>query len=575
MKRTFIIRNVILTILILAIIIGVSYYFITTNNKKYEIEKVEQYNYFLLKQDGKTGVIDRSGNIVIDVKYDDIKIPNPQKDVFVCYSGENSQILNSQKEQILNNYQDVEPIKLQNIASNLMFEKSVLSYKENDKYGLINFQGKKITKPIYDEISGLSYKEGELLVKQNDKYGVINIKGHKLIDIEYDKIAVDGYYTNDDGYKYAGYIITTTTQEGYRYGYINYNGKLILKPEYNELSRITDIMNNENAYLLCAKNGQFGVNKNEKEIVKNEYQSISYDKTNDLLVVEKSKKYGIASLDGKIIVPAQFLQIDVIGNYLYAKNEQGTIVYDNQGKETNMDTNISILNTENEKYKIKIDNQNETKYGLITKEGKELIEEKYSYMEYLYNDYFIVSNENSKLGVVNNKDAVKIPIENDSVQKVEGTDLIQSVVANTTKLYDKTMNNICEMENATVEVNSDYIKIYNDKQIQYFSKDGKELKNTDTYPNNELFSKQENGKWGFVNKNGSMVVEAKYDKVTEFNEYGYAAVNKDGKWGAINKKGEEVVEPIYTINDNKEPSFIGKYYQVKYGFGEVYYTDAK
>ncbi len=575
MKRTFIIRNVILTILILAIIIGVSYYFITTNNKKYEIEKVEQYNYFLLKQDGKTGVIDRSGNIVIDVKYDDIKIPNPQKDVFVCYSGENSQILNSQKEQILNNYQDVEPIKLQNIASNLMFEKSVLSYKENDKYGLINFQGKKITKPIYDEISGLSYKEGELLVKQNDKYGVINIKGHKLIDIEYDKIAVDGYYTNDDGYKYAGYIITTTTQEGYRYGYINYNGKLILKPEYNELSRITDIMDNENAYLLCAKNGQFGVNKNEKEIVKNEYQSISYDKTNDLLVVEKSKKYGIASLDGKIIVPAQFLQIDVIGNYLYAKNEQGTIVYDNQGKETNMDTNISILNTENEKYKIKIDNQNGTKYGLITKEGKELIEEKYSYMEYLYNDYFIVSNENSKLGVVDNKDAVKIPIENDSVQKVEGTDLIQAVVANTTKLYDKTMNNICEMENATVEVNSDYIKIYNDKQIQYFSKDGKELKNTDTYPNNELFSKQENGKWGFVNKNGSMVVEAKYDKVTEFNEYGYAAVNKDGKWGAINKKGEEVVEPIYTINDNKEPSFIGKYYQVKYGFGEVYYTDAK
>jgi len=575
MKRTFIIRNVILTILILAIIIGVSYYFITTNNKKYEIEKVEQYNYFLLKQDGKTGVIDRSGNIVIDVKYDDIKIPNPQKDVFVCYSGENSQILNSQKEQILNNYQDVEPIKLQNIASNLMFEKSVLSYKENDKYGLVNFQGKKITKPIYDEISGLSYKEGELLVKQNDKYGVINIKGNKLIDIEYDKIAVDGYYTNDDGYKYAGYIITTTTQEGYRYGYINYNGKLILKPEYNELSRITDIMDNENAYLLCAKNGQFGVNKNEKEIVKNEYQSISYDKTNELLVAEKSKKYGIASLDGKIIVPAQFSQIDVIGNYLYAKNEQGTIVYDNQGKETNMDTNISILNTENEKYKIKIDNQNETKYGLITKEGKELIEEKYSYMEYLYNDYFIVSNENSKLGVVDNKDAVKIPIENDSVQKVEGTDLIQAVVANTTKLYNKTMNNICEMENATVEVNSDYIKIYNDKQIQYFSKDGKELKNTDTYPNNELFSKQENGKWGFANKNDSMVVEAKYDKVTEFNEYGYAAVNKDGKWGAINQKGEEVVEPIYTINDNKEPSFIGKYYQVKYGFGEVYYTDAK
>jgi len=36
MKRTFIIRNVILTILILVIITGVAYYFITTNNKKYD-----------------------------------------------------------------------------------------------------------------------------------------------------------------------------------------------------------------------------------------------------------------------------------------------------------------------------------------------------------------------------------------------------------------------------------------------------------------------------------------------------------------------------------------------------------
>ena len=34
---------------------------------------------------------------------------------------------------ILTNYQNIEPIRLQNIASNLMFEKSVLSYKENDK----------------------------------------------------------------------------------------------------------------------------------------------------------------------------------------------------------------------------------------------------------------------------------------------------------------------------------------------------------------------------------------------------------------------------------------------------------
>ena len=166
----------------------------------------------------------------------------------------------------------------------------------------------------------MPYKEGELLVKQNDKYGVINIKGSKLINIEYEQITVDGYYTEQNGYKFAGYIVSNKTQEGYRYGYINNNGKLILKVEYNQLSRITDIEDNDNAYLLGAKNGQFGVTKNDKEIIKNEYQSITYDTTNQILLIERSKKYGVASLDGKIIVPAQYDQIDVTGVYLYAKD---------------------------------------------------------------------------------------------------------------------------------------------------------------------------------------------------------------------------------------------------------------
>ena len=95
---------------------------------------------------------------------------------------------------------------------------------------------------------------------------------------------------------------------------------MILKLEYNQLSRITDIKDDENVYLLGAKNGQLGVNKNEKELIKNEYQSISYDQTNQLFVVEKSKKYGVATLEGKIIVPEQYNQIDIVGIYLYAKN---------------------------------------------------------------------------------------------------------------------------------------------------------------------------------------------------------------------------------------------------------------
>lgn len=575
MKRTFIIRCILIAVLVIAIIVGVSIYFIYQNGRRYEIEEVKQYNYFTLRKDNLYGVIDRSGNIIIDPTYDDVKIPNPEKPVFVCYEGEDTKVLNENKEEILTDYDKVEPIQLKNTVDDLIYEKSVLKYQEDGKYGLINFEGKRITKPIYESIDSLNYKEGQLLVKQDGKLGVINIKGNNLIDIKYDQINVDGYYTKEDGYNYSGYIVSVTTEQGYRYGYIDCNGKLLLEPKYNQLSRVTQIQDNENAYIICAENGRYGVIKNDENIIPNEYQSIEYDEGNNLFTIEKGKKYGIANIEGNIIVPTEYSQIDITGVYLYATNDQGVVVYNSDGTQANIDTNIAIINTSNEKYKIRIDNSNGTKYGVIDKEGQQVIEEKYNYIEYLFDNYFIASTENSKLGIIDNKDNVKVEINNDLLQKIDGTEIIQTMTAsdNVTRLYDKSLNKICEMANANIEVKDNYIKVSNTEETKYFSKEGKELKNTEVYPNNTLFAKNENGKWGFANKNGDTVVEAKYDRVTEFNEYGFAGVELDGKWGVLNSKGEEILAPTYVFNDETEPYFIGQYYQVKYALGGVYYTD--
>lgn len=575
MKRNFIIRTTILVVLAVAIIAGLSYYFITENGKKYEVAKVNQYNYFVLKSGDKTGVIDRTSNIIIDAKYDDVKIPNPEKPIFVCYQDGKTVILNEQKQEILTAYENIEPIQLKNITSDLMYEKSVFKYQKDGKFGLVNFEGKKITNPIYENIEGLPYKEGELLIKKDGKFGVINIKGNELIKNEYDSINVDGYYSLDNEYKYAGYIVSNTTNEGYRYGYINYKRKLLLKPEYNQLSRFIDIADNENAYILASKNGRYGVLKNGEQLIANEYQSIEYDEGNNIFTIELSKKYGVSNLEGKIIVPAEYKQIDITGIYLYARNDQGVTVYNTDGTQANIDTNIAILNTRNEKYRIRIDNKNGTKYGVIGKNGEQIIEEQYNYIEYLYENYFIVSNSNSKLGIIDDKNNIKVKIENDSLQKIEGTDVVEATIANENikRLYSKDMTKICEMANANIENKNEYIKISNGEDIKYFDKQGKELKNTEVYPNNTLFAKKTDNKWGFTDKNGNIVVEEKYDKVTEFNNYGYASIQKDGKWGVINSKGEEIIKPTYVLSNNTEPTFIGKYYQVIYGFGEIYYTD--
>ncbi len=572
-------KNVIIVILILVFvfaIVGISIYEVTNeNSRKYEIAKIEEYKYFVFKHNSKYGVIDRQGNTIIEPEYEEIKIPNPEKDLFICYKDEEEKILNKDNKEILNNYTTVDSIRLRNIASDLMYEKTVLKYSKDGKYGLIDFDGREITKPIYEDIDSLPYKEGELLIKQNGKYGIINIKGKRLIDNKYDEIKVDGYYIENEGYRYSGYIVSIKTEEGYRYGYINNKGKDIIKTEYNQLNRVTSIDDSNNVYLIVAKNGQVGVMKNKDIIIPNEYQSIVYDSNNKVFEVEKSKKFGIYNMEGKQIVPVEYDQIDITGIYLYAQNAQGTIVYNSNGTEANINSNVAILNTDNEKYKIRINNENGTKYGIINQEGKKLVEERYNYISYLYDKYFIVSKENGKLGVIDDKDNVKIEIKYDSLQRIQDTDLIQASITkeNEMHVFSNEMTEICNLKNGIIEKEKDFIKVYNSSETKYISLEGKEIKNTEVYPENKIFAKSQNNKWGFVDKNGKVIVDFKYEKATELNEYGFAAVKKDSKWGAINEEGKETSEPKFEVDNTVEPSFIGQYYKVVYGYGEFYYTD--
>ena len=572
-------KNIILLVIALIVFIAVGFFIfkiIGDNGKKYEITKVNEYNYFVLKHEGKYGVIDKKGNIIISPEYESVKIPNPEKDLFICFNTSDSKVLNEKNELILNNFSKVEPVRLKNIASDLMYEKSVLKYSKDDKYGLVNYDGKQITGPIYEELDSLPYKEGELLVKQDGKYGIINIKGNTIIKNEYDNIIVDGYYTDDNGYKNAGYIVSVKTQDGYRYGYVNKNGEKVLNTEYNELLRVPNIDNYENAYLICAKNGQFGIYINENNILKNEYQSITFNENNKVFIVEKSKKFGAVDIHGKEIIPIKYNQIDVTGIYLYAKNEQGTVVYDRYGKEANINSNISILDTDNENYKIKINNENGTKYGVINKEGKILINEKYNYISYLFDNYFIVSVDNGKLGVVDDKDNIKIDIKYDSLQKINENKLIQTSITQNknTQIYSKDFKLICEMKNAIIDKQNDFIKVYNESETKFISKDGKEIKNTEIC-NKKLYAQNKDGKWGFVDFNGNVKIDYRYDKATEFNNYGFAAIRIDNLWGAIDEQGNVAIEPIYEIKSQIEPSFISKYYKIVYGYGEFYYTDDK
>lgn len=570
-------KNIVILTLIIIIILAIIGYFIgqkiQKERRKYEIETISEYKYFVVKENNKYGVIDSKGNKIIETEYENVKIPNPEKDVFICYKNESTEILNEKKEKILTEYENIEPLRLKNVQTDLMYEKSVLKYSKDGKYGIINLAGKKITNAIYEEIDTLQFKEGELLVKKDGKYGVINIKGTTLVKPQYDKIEVDKFYEEGNGYKKAGYIVSNTTEEGYRYGYINIEGKKIIDTKYNDLYRVMEI-NSDDVYIICAENGKYGLLKNGKQIINNEYQSLVYNESNNTVTALKGKKYGVISINGKTIIPFEYKQIDISGEYIYTTTaDDNTKVYDSNGKETNIQGNMAIINVENTDYKIYINTQNDKTTYSIYKDEQELTKNKYTYITYLFDNYFIACNENGKLGVIDNSEKTQIEFMYNSMQQIENTNMIQAVNNSTkkTEIYSKEMKKICELENATIENNIEYLKIYNDNEIKYISKDEKEVENKEVFKNNKIFAKQQGSKWGFVDANENMIVDYNYDKVTEVNKYGFAGIKQNGKWGVIDSNGKIIVEPQYKLNKN-DTIFIGQYYQVIYGNGEIYYT---
>ena len=567
---------IILIISIIGIIVAIN-----KSKEKYEVEKIsnEDIKYYKIMSNGKSGIIDKTGKVIIEPKYNTIKLPNPKEPIFICIydynasSGEyKTKVLNEKNEEILTNYENINTIDIKEIVSSIPYEKTVLQYQKEGKYGIINFEGKSIINPIYEEIKNMPYREGELIAKKQGKYGVVNINGGKLLDFKYDYITGDNYYSEETNYELDGYIVGINSENGkMQYGYISNKREQILDVEFDKIYRMNNIKDDENIFLLAEKDGKIQLYKNNKILLDNNYQAINYSEDSKLLILQKDNKYGVTDLNGKQILSVDYEQVRIPGNYIIAVKEKEQVIYDLTGAPKENLTYTNILNTENENYNITIDKND--KYGLINKNGNILIENKYNYIQYLYDNYFIVGGETGKSGIINEKGEEILPIKYEVIQKLNKDNIVQAMVGNILELYNKEMKNILSMENGKIEIHDKYIKIYSSTQTAYISNDGIVKNNFELFENN-IFASEREGKWGFVDKDNNVIVDYQYDKVTEINELGFAGIKKDGKWGVIDEKANIILEPTYKIPEqNGEPYFIGKYYKVISGYEEEYFTD--
>lgn len=580
MEKKKLIKIIIIILIIIAIIAAATItviYFVKSSKLDYQILDIEDYNYSIFFRDNKYGVINKEGEIIVEPTYTNVQIPNPSKPLFICISEYNQElgeyenkVLNENKEQILTTYDRISAIPVVSTDTSVPYEKSVLKYKKDNKYGLIDFDGNELTEPIYDEITGLDYKEGTLLVKIDSKYGVININGAEIIDVKYDSISADNYYDAQTKSKKAGFIVSEKTEEGYRYGYINYKGKRILKPEFTKIERVNEIQGDD-IYFVAYKNGQAGLMKNNKCLTNYEFESIEYNLSNNLFIAQRNSKKGVMDTNGDIIVNTEYDELSFGGEYINLTKDNELAILDINGNKIQNNDIVSLSKTKDGSFYIAIDNNN--LYTVLDNNKNNLLNDKYDYIEYLGKSHFIVSKDR-KSGIIDNNNNVLVDIKYNSVISIHDSDLIQAYDAENdeTILFNKNFEEINKMKSSEIEVKDSYILMYSDNNFKYYDFNGNEITGKDIYADNNIFAYKQDEKWGFVNKSGQIVVECIYDMVTEVNEYGYAGILKDGKWGSINSNGQVVQEPVYELDDI-QPTFIGKFYKIESWTGESCYSD--
>lgn len=68
--------------------------------------------------------------------------------------------------------------------------------------------------------------------------------------------------------------------------------------------------------------------------------------------------------------------------------------------------------------------------------------------------------------------------------------------------------------------------------------------NTGNSLQNQLIAKEKNGKWGYVNQAGEIIIPFQYDFANDFSE-GLAAVRKMYDWGFIDETGNTIIPFMY------------------------------
>ncbi|MEQ8925224.1 MAG: WG repeat-containing protein [Fulvivirga sp.] len=551
-------------------------------------------NYNFIYDNGKVGLADSSGAVVIPTKYDQLGWSYGAQEVKGNYLGFKSGslwgLITTQNEVVVSN----EYTQLYPAGSELFVAAKKGKYSHQDFLGMINSRGKVVLPFKYTSIalSGLravvSIKSGEGYL-----YGIVDLGGKLILPVKHQEINALGnlrYAVRNQEGKYAIYTdagkevigFTLDSISRFRNGYatiydnhlrgvINSSGQIIANPQYKEVRWADEIQIRKfNSWEFLSKNEKEGkwhydkveiIDKNLFKVFSNSREWI-IDKAqeqitsprfskadlleNDNVRYRFKKKWGVISKDSSIILRPMFDSLVVVSTDFYALKDGYWSIYDQYGVKKSNQNYQAIGKQYGNYFAIKKNN----KWGFLNREGQEVIHCVYDEVGDIDHGKVTVKFH-GQYGILNKHGDWLVLPQKGQLQIIN--DKLYLVKA-------KNLTTLKSFEDETIYFTENRVEVKADHLLEYLSYGGlwkidfggrivnRELPQQKFQEirasSNGLFAVKINNRYGFVDNLNRLIIANRYEDVGDFKE-DLMAVKLIGKWGFIDKYENIVIQPTY------------------------------
>ena len=291
----------------------------------------------IVKHLGKYGVMDRSGNMILDLVYDKIEYLK-NSDYLKVFDGKRYGVIKINGEVVIPlNYDDIGEMS-----------EDIIIARSGWMYGCYDKHGNEIVPCEYANIG--EFSDGISIFSSSYKFGYMNSSGEVFI-----QPFADEAYPFSDGC--ARVVVDGLV------GYVDMNGEWVVKPQYQDGG-------NCSCGLIPVKiDGVYSyISKSTQQIVSRSHYAIAkdFDPVYKLALVSRNDKWGVINISGREIVPVSYDVVHILPDgYIYVERDKKCGVYTTAG--------IQCFTTSNDQIHYKVGEPLYDNGYIIVSSGSELL----------------------------------------------------------------------------------------------------------------------------------------------------------------------------------------------------------